>query len=420
MFGLAKKLVSSIETQATSYLNNRDSPKSEDLDVGLRILYVGKGSIAEKVGFESWFDFITAINGRPILSFFRQGMALNGNPYSSAVNNDSMNVDSHQLEMLHLDSSNIEYSLLWEFILAEVNNRQQDLIFTVWSAKGGVTRQIHISRIDVTITSESIQIGMGLQLELQLSALSAASYVWHVLHVQKGSPADLAGIQPDEYVLNCEGGKLSTGGEDLFGRVVTATYNRWKLDQAKISSISEKPCSLELYIYNHDYDVVRPVVIYPTEKWGGKGLLGCDVGYGLLHRLPEVLGKFNAANSPVPNIAPGNVMFSQNSTSQPAASEPTPFQPPPLSTNVLKPTARAPLFNVSDSNSVPEPSAPPPRVRRKSRGTVNRRLSISDQKAKAAALEDYFKEETAKSQAIDPPSKSVKSDVPPPPMKRVN
>ena len=47
----------------------------------------------------------------------------------------------------------------------------------------------------------------------------------------------------------------------------------------------EKP--LRLFVYNADYDVTREAILVPNRSWGGEGLLGCGVGYGLLHRIPK-------------------------------------------------------------------------------------------------------------------------------------
>lgn len=44
---------------------------------------------------------------------------------------------------------------------------------------------------------------------------------------------------------------------------------------------------LRLFVYNADYDVTREAILVPNRSWGGEGLLGCGVGYGLLHRVPK-------------------------------------------------------------------------------------------------------------------------------------
>lgn len=68
-----------------------------------------------------------------------------------------------------------------------------------------------------------------------------------------------------------------------------------------IEEFENKP--LRLFVYNADFDVTREVVIgtcplptkaaltvlsVPNRDWGnGDSLLGCGVGYGLLHRIPK-------------------------------------------------------------------------------------------------------------------------------------
>lgn len=42
----------------------------------------------------------------------------------------------------------------------------------------------------------------------------------------------------------------------------------------------------QLYVYNVDSDGVREVTLTPNSAWGGEGCLGCDIGYGYLHRIP--------------------------------------------------------------------------------------------------------------------------------------
>ncbi|KUF93324.1 Kazal serine protease inhibitor domain-containing protein [Phytophthora nicotianae] len=46
--------------------------------------------------------------------------------------------------------------------------------------------------------------------------------------------------------------------------------------------------SFQCYVYNSLEDQVRIVSIVPTERWGGDGVLGAEVGHGYLHRLPSV------------------------------------------------------------------------------------------------------------------------------------
>lgn len=39
----------------------------------------------------------------------------------------------------------------------------------------------------------------------------------------------------------------------------------------------DKP--LRVYVYSHDFDNLREVVLVPNRHWGGEGLLGCVFGF---------------------------------------------------------------------------------------------------------------------------------------------
>ncbi|KAF9106345.1 Golgi reassembly-stacking protein 2 [Mortierella sp. GBA35] len=91
--------------------------------------------------------------------------------------------------------------------------------------------------------------------------------VWHILDVAHGSPAEKAGLcAHSDYVIGTPYG-IMRGEGDLYDLVE--------------DNIGEP---LRLHVYNSETD---HIVIIPNEEWGGEGLLGCDVGYGYLHRLPR-------------------------------------------------------------------------------------------------------------------------------------
>ncbi|KAG0257859.1 hypothetical protein BG011_003712 [Mortierella polycephala] len=91
--------------------------------------------------------------------------------------------------------------------------------------------------------------------------------VWHILDVAHGSPAEKAGLcAHSDYVIGTPYG-IMRGEGDLYDLVE--------------DNIGEP---LRLHVYNSETD---HIVIIPNEDWGGEGLLGCDVGYGYLHRLPR-------------------------------------------------------------------------------------------------------------------------------------
>ncbi|KAG8870474.1 hypothetical protein FRB97_009726 [Tulasnella sp. 331] len=99
----------------------------------------------------------------------------------------------------------------------------------------------------------------------------ALDHVWHILEILEGSPAESAGLVPfGDWVVGWSGGVLSKEGD--FYDVIEQHV--------------EKP--LRVYVYSYDFDTLREVVLVPNRMWGGAGLLGCGVGYGLLHRIPAI------------------------------------------------------------------------------------------------------------------------------------
>ncbi|KAI9319513.1 GRASP55/65 PDZ-like domain-containing protein [Dichotomocladium elegans] len=98
----------------------------------------------------------------------------------------------------------------------------------------------------------------------------AGEHVWHVLSVAANSPAEMAGIIPQtDYIIGSPHTVLAA--EDDFYNLVEDHLG--------------KP--LSLYLYNTEWDSCRQVIIVPNHDWGGTGSLGCDIGYGLLHRIPR-------------------------------------------------------------------------------------------------------------------------------------
>lgn len=98
---------------------------------------------------------------------------------------------------------------------------------------------------------------------------NAGENVWHILDIQKNSPAEKAGLRANtDYIIAADSNLDS--GDDFF---------------SLIERNNGKP--LHCYVYNAVDEKCREVVITPDTAWGGEGSLGCGIGYGLLHRLPK-------------------------------------------------------------------------------------------------------------------------------------
>ncbi|KAJ3126573.1 hypothetical protein HK098_007402 [Nowakowskiella sp. JEL0407] len=97
----------------------------------------------------------------------------------------------------------------------------------------------------------------------------SSSHVWHVLDIHPNSPAALAGLNAHTDYIIATPHTILKEKDDL--------YNLIEKHVGK---------ALQLFVYNVEWDGVREVLIVPNFGWGGNGCLGCDIGYGYLHRIP--------------------------------------------------------------------------------------------------------------------------------------
>ncbi|XP_076458224.1 Golgi reassembly-stacking protein 2-like [Babylonia areolata] len=138
-----------------------------------------------------------------------------------------------------------------------------------------VTMMVYSSKTqsvrDVSIVPSEHWGGQGLLgVSIRFCSFEGANEnVWHILEVQPGSPAELAGLKSNtDYVIGAE--SVLHQSEDLFALIE-----------------SHEGMDLKLYIYNSERDSCREVTITPNGAWGGEGSLGCNIGYGYLHRIPK-------------------------------------------------------------------------------------------------------------------------------------
>ncbi|XP_014553340.1 hypothetical protein COCVIDRAFT_40654 [Bipolaris victoriae FI3] len=247
----------------------------------------------------------------------------------------------------------------------------------IFSAKGQKIREVYLQ-----IPADQPTLGIA----LQWSPLAVAEDVWHILDVAPNSPADAAGLLPyGDYVIGSPEGLVR--GESGLGELVEDFLNR----------------PLRLYVYNHEYNVTRPVTITPTRNWGGEGALGCVLGFGALHRIPAGLDE--------PPPAPGETFFSAGDASGTTSFD----EKRPLVSSMGIPAqsgAPAELFVPANmalpaKSPPPQGTAPPPKKK-------GRAHHVASTATGGGGLDDYFKEGEQKSLEQDyAPTKG--SGVPPPP-----
>lgn len=424
MFSFAKKLVDRFEGGSSSGdSNGSDSYFKSGLQLNnkgyaLRVLNVAPHSTAHQKGLESWFDYIIRISYHELPMMYPSIST-----YSYSINDDgSINYgDSTTQEQAGM----INYDILQKEIvnIAKNDKASKELVLDVWSAKGGIVRQIilpldkfepsskdNADESELSLFNDSFsQVG----LTLQSQHLNTATYVWRILNTHHSSPAFQAQLIPySDYIIGCDSaypqdaegkGLLAKGGESLLSRTVMSYYN------LHYTASQEDNVPITLYVYNHDYDILRPVTVNLSRSWGtgqNRGILGCDVGYGLLHRIPEVIGKFDS-NDIIDDVlfeANQNVGYGVQDQPQDQQSAQQTIPSPPASTINTSPGA---VF-------VPLASAPPPRAsaaRKKKHAPVGSNLG---------ELNEYMNEELAKSKEMDTHSNENlpnEGTVPPPPPK---
>lgn len=142
-------------------------------------------------------------------------------------------------------------------------NKNRTVECLVYSSKTQSSRQLRLVPSD-TWGGQGL-LGVSIR---YCSFEGANENVWHVLDVQPKSPADVAGLVPhSDFIIGSD--SVLNGKDDFYDLIESSDGQQ-----------------VRLYVYNTDLDSCREVKLTPNSSWGGDGLLGCDIGYGYLHRIP--------------------------------------------------------------------------------------------------------------------------------------
>lgn len=182
---------------------------------------------------------------------------------------------------------------------------------------------------------------------------------------------------------------------------------------------------LRLHVYNHEYGVVRELTITPSRGWGGEGALGCMLGYGALHRIPQPLEE--------PPNAPGETMF-EMATPRISTADDRKRTDSPSRYNSAGGTQNTPSVSEAlDQNNLKSPTVLVPAAMTNPPLLVPQGISAGDilspsrnarkpQKrnaspGKALGFDEYWKESEEKSKEVDSvPTKGKRpTPLPPPP-----
>uniref|UniRef100_A0A094ZHA4 Golgi reassembly-stacking protein 2 n=1 Tax=Schistosoma haematobium TaxID=6185 RepID=A0A094ZHA4_SCHHA len=193
-------------------------------------------------------------------------------------------------------------------------NKDKPVRLLVYSSKSQSCRE-------VTLIPNNHWGGQGLMgVSIRYCSFDRANEnVWHVLGVESKSPADLAGLKPyTDYII---GANSVLNNRDDFFELIDSSDGH----------------VIQLYVYNSELDSCREVHLKPDSNWGGNGLLGCDIGYGYLHRIPTA-----ASTLPESSQLPNNVPhYPQESLKSSTVSE---LKLPPASSNEITNGVAAPCY----------------------------------------------------------------------------
>ncbi|RMX68662.1 hypothetical protein DD238_003583 [Peronospora effusa] len=215
---------------------------------GFRVLGIQEQSPASTVGFVSFFDFILEANG--------------------------IRLDTRDATLMEL--------------IAQSEDRPMQL--RVFNVKAQTSRELQLTPsrkwpgkglLGVTIRFDSYE--------------GAEDQLLHVLNVAESSPAERAGLRANSDYLLGTPERVFTSAEDLHDEILDALDGSFQCYVYKwVAEIYDtlRKNVVEIYdflcVSSSLDDQVRVVSIVPTERWGGDGVLGAEVGHGYLHRLPSV------------------------------------------------------------------------------------------------------------------------------------
>ena len=202
--------------------------------LGYRVLGVQPNSPASTAGLVSFLDFLVGVNGEMLMG---SGEGLQeGDEYDD-----------------------IDFPAL----LKENNGKELELL--VHNIKSDSQRL-------VKITPSSEWGGAGLLgVTIRLDNYGGADErLIRVLSVEHNSPAAIAGLVPmSDYLLGTTSSSFDS--DSALAEVLMVYEDR----------------IVEIYVYSSETDLVRVVTLMPTLSWGGRGLLGAEIGTGYLHGFPK-------------------------------------------------------------------------------------------------------------------------------------
>lgn len=205
------------------------------LFIGYRILRISENSPCSNVGLEIFFDYIIQIDDLKLLDSSKR-----------TYDNFIEKIKLHENKELTLDIYNCRYDKI----------KKVKVIPGKWEGNGLLG--IHISYEFLNALNEGVRI----------------------LEILENSPAYQSQlIEYEDFIIGYDKGIFRN--QDEFMSYINMN------NIIKENSHDKKVLfNTILYVYNYKHENIRKVQIQLNDSWGGKGLLGCNVATGYLHKIP--------------------------------------------------------------------------------------------------------------------------------------
>ncbi|SOV77159.1 golgi re-assembly stacking protein 2 [Plasmodium sp. gorilla clade G3] len=215
--------------------------------IGYRILRISENSPCYNIGLEIFFDYIIQIDDLKLLDSSK-----------STYDHFIEKIKLHENKELTLDIYNCRYDKI----------KKVKVIPEKWEGNGLLG--IHISYELLNALNEGVRI----------------------LEILENSPAYQSQlIEYEDFIIGYDKGIFRN--QDEFMRYINMN------NIIKENSHDKKVIfNTNLYVYNYKNENIRKVQIQLNDSWGGKGLLGCNVATGYLHKIPtcQIKGKEEKEN----------------------------------------------------------------------------------------------------------------------------
>lgn len=271
-------LIKSIADYITKNMGNDVSSPEDDYPdeyakfdgietLGYRVLGVQPNSPAAQAGLVSFLDFLVGCNGEMLMGSgdgLEEGDEYNDIDFPSLLK-DNVGKELELCKLLTYRSLSTLLNLIYESHVYTSFHTICCNLIVVHNIKSNSQRLVKI-----TPTNDWGGAGL-LGVTIRLDNYGGADErLIRVLSVEHNSPAAIAGLVPmKDYLLGTTSTSFDT--DAILAEVLMVHADR----------------IVELYVYSSESDVVRVVTLMPTLTWGGRGLLGAEVGTGYLHMFPK-------------------------------------------------------------------------------------------------------------------------------------